>query len=273
MKNSFSKLGFVFSFLILILIYALLRFSSFPELSAFQNQDYSLEIYDRNGILIKVTTLENGMRRIHRNINDIPEIVKDVFIVSEDSRFYFHPGVDPLAVLRAVYQNITEGRIVSGASTISMQLARIISGTGHGYKGKIRGAIDALRLESRLSKKEILELWLNNIPFSFQVEGVAAASYRFFGRDIRYLDIENSLILAVIPRSPANMNPQRNEDGAVNAAAALGIRSGILLPFLQNKEIYLKESARFRIQKIFNMNSIYFWPDKAPHFSLFLEKK
>ena len=262
MKISFTDLGFVFSLVLVILIFALLRFSPFPELYAFQNRDYSLEIYDRNGILLKVTALDGGMRRIYRNINDIPEIVQNVFIESEDSRFYFHPGIDPLAVLRAVYQNITEGRIVSGASTISMQLARIISGTGHGYKGKIRGAINALRLESRLSKKEILELWLNNIPFSFQVEGVAAASYKFLGIDIKYINIENTLILAVIPRSPANMNPQRNEVVAVNAAADLGLRSGVL-----------KENARIRIQKIFNIHSTHSWPDKAPHFSLFLEKE
>ena len=115
MRTKYLYAGWAGSFIILTVVYLIMRFSAWPELDNFQSQSYSLEIYDRNGILLKVTPLEEGLRRIYRNPDNIPDVVKSVFIAAEDSRFYFHPGVDPAAVLRAFYQNRSSGRIVSGA--------------------------------------------------------------------------------------------------------------------------------------------------------------
>ncbi len=258
MKTSLLYVFWGISLVLLLIIYAFFRFSSYPELDALINQDYSLEIYDRNEILLKVTALEGGLRRTYRKLEDIPGVVKRVFILAEDSRFYFHPGIDPLAVFREYFQNRSAGRIISGASTISMQLARIVSGSNGGYKSKFIEMSNALRLESRLSKNQILELWLNNIPFSFQVEGVSAASLKFLGRDISLLDEDSSLILAVIPRSPANLNPLINKKAAIEAAAELGLK----IKGLTNN-----------LERTIDQYNVFHWPDLTPHFSLFVEKQ
>jgi penicillin-binding protein 1C len=261
--------GWVGSLLLLTAAWLILRFLPYPELDSFIRQEYSLEIYDRNGILLKVTPLEEGLRRIYRNLDDIPDVVKRVFITAEDSRFYFHPGVDPAAVLRAFYQNRSSGTIVSGASTISMQLARIVSGREGGYKAKFKEAFNAFRLESRLSKQQILELWLNNIPFSFQIEGVAAASLKFLERELSSMDTESSVLLAVIPRSPAALNPLQNKEAAIGAAAELAVNS--TLPGLQNLTD-IKDIAD-SLRKILDQKRGFFWPDITPHFSLYTEEQ
>jgi penicillin-binding protein 1C len=267
MKSSFSHVTWISSLVLLAIIYCFFRYSSYPELETFIKQEYSLEIYDRNGVLLKITALEDGLRRNFKNLDDLPDVVEKVFIIAEDSRFYFHPGVDPLAVLRAWFQNRSAGKIVSGASTISMQLARIISGSDHGYKSKISEIFNAIRLESRLSKNQILELWLNNIPFSFQIEGVAAGSLKFLGKDISLMDLENSFLLAVIPRSPANLNPLINKEAAVRTSSILGLNSGL---FDTQNPAELDEIAD-SISKIIDSSEIFDWPDLTPHFSLFTE--
>ncbi len=261
--------GWAGSFLLLTAAFLILRFLPYPELDSFIEQKYSLEIYDRNGILLKVTALEEGLRRIYRNLDDIPDIVKKVFITAEDSRFYFHPGVDPAAVLRAFYQNRSAGEIVSGASTISMQLARIVSGREGGYKAKLKEAFNAFRLESRLSKQQILELWINNIPFSFQIEGVVAASLKFLERELSSIDTESSLLLAVIPRSPATLNPLQNKEAAISAAAELAVNSS--LPGMQNMTDIKDMTDSLR--KIVDQKSGFIWPDITPHFSLYTEEQ
>ena len=267
--RGFFYVSLICSLFLLIIIYIFFRFSAYPELDTFLEHDYSLEIYDRNGIVLKITALEDGLRRIYRTLDDIPDVVKKVFITAEDSRFFFHPGVDPLAVSRAFFQNRSAGRIVSGASTITMQLAGIISVSGTGYGSKILEIYNALRLESRLSKKQILELWLNNIPFSFQIEGVPAASLKFMGKDISLLNLESSLLLAVIPRSPANLNPLTNEKAAISAAARLGLKSNLWTNQYTTEYSEITE----HLQKVIDQYETYYWPDITPHFSLFTEKQ
>ncbi len=269
MKTNFFYVSLVSSLVLLAIIYSFFRFSAYPEYDAFLKKEYSLEIYDRNGVLLKVTAIEDGMRRIYKNLDDIPDITKRVFIIAEDARFYLHPGVDPLAVFRAYFQNRSADRIISGASTITMQLARIISGSNHGYTAKIFELINAIRLESRLSKNQILELWLNNIPFSFQTEGIAAASLKFLGKDIASLNFESSLLLAVIPRSPANLNPLTKAEASISTAAKFGMNSGLAAS--QNITEY-NDMADI-LEKTIDMNYRFYWPDFTPHFSLFTEKK
>ncbi len=267
MRNRFLYTGWAGSLLLLSAAWLILRFLPYPELDSFIRQEYSLEIYDRNGVLLKVTPLKEGLRRIYRNLDDIPNVVQRVFLAAEDSRFYLHPGVDPLAVIRAFYQNKSAGRIVSGASTISMQLARIVSGRGKGYGGKIREIFDAVRLESRLSKQKILELWLNNIPFSFQTEGVAAASLKFLERELFSMNTESSVLLAVIPRSPASLNPLQNKESAISAAAEFALNTDI--SGKQNMTD-IKDIAD-SLRKILDKKRGLIWPDITPHFSLYTE--
>ncbi|MCK5201028.1 MAG: transglycosylase domain-containing protein, partial [Spirochaetales bacterium] len=267
MRTRFLYAGWAGSLIILTAVLLILRFLPYPELDSFIRQEYSLEIYDRNGILLKVTPLEEGLRRVYRNLDNIPDAVKRVFIIAEDSRFYFHPGVDPAAVFRAFFQNRSAGKIVSGASTISMQLARIISGRDGGYKAKLKEVFNAIRLESRLSKKQILELWLNNIPFSFQIEGVAAASLKFLEKELSSMDTESAMLLAVIPRSPAAFNPLQNKEAAISAAAELVVNSA--LPGIKKKNDI--KDITDSLRKILDQKKGFLWPDITPHFSLYTE--
>jgi penicillin-binding protein 1C len=211
-----------FPALFLILLWLGLRFSPYPELKAFLERPYSIRFYDRSGILVQIPSLGEGLRREFLSLEEIPGEVKAVFILAEDRRFYAHPGVDPAALVRALVQNLRAGRRVSGASTITMQLARIMGkDRGGGLSRKIAEALNALRLEARLSKDEILELYLNSAPFGFQTEGTASAARTFFSADLAMLSPAQIFCLAVIPRRPGFYNPLDNPDQCRAAASEL----------------------------------------------------
>jgi penicillin-binding protein 1C len=154
----------------------------------------------------------------------IPDAVKTTFVRLEDRRFFSHPGVDPLAVGRAAFLNLKERRIVSGASTISMQLARLIHPHGRGVTGKLGEALRALCLESRLSKRQILLLYLNNLPFGYNTVGVGAAARTYFSAEVEELTAPQILLLAVIPKAPGLYDPfasPENRDALRKRAASL----------------------------------------------------
>jgi penicillin-binding protein 1C len=199
---------------ILLLLYASLRLSPFPALNGFLNRSYSSRVYDRNGVLLQVLPLEEGLRREWYDLAALPPELVNAFISLEDKNFYHHPGVDPGAMLRALWQNAQENRPVSGASTITMQLARLIvkrePGTPVTLAVKLREGVNALRLEARLTKKKILELYLNSLPFGSNVEGVGSAARTFFGTTPARLDAAQIDALAITPRRPASYNPFAN---------------------------------------------------------------
>ena len=195
---------FVFSFIVL-------RFSPYPEFSDFRKRPVSTRIYDSEGKLIQITALDEGLHREFIPIDEIPAFVQEAFIKAEDRHFYSHHGIDFISIFRALFQNTSEGRTVSGASTISMQLARIIRPSKkRNLAVKIRESFDALRLELRLSKKEILELYLNNVPFGFNTEGAASAARYFFSKELSALSEEEAKLLSQIPRRPSLYNPLIN---------------------------------------------------------------
>jgi len=211
----------------LLAAHLFLRFSPFPELDDFRGRDHGFAVQDREGRLLRVFPADDGTRREWVSLDEIPDGVLRVFVGAEDRRFRLHPGIDPVAVAAAVWRNLRAGRTVSGASTITMQLARMITPREPGMAGKLREAIDALRLEARLSKDEILELWINNIPFGSNIEGLPAAARARFGREPAHLDDARAALLAVIPRRPALFDPAREPQVAVAAALALSNRAGL----------------------------------------------
>jgi penicillin-binding protein 1C len=224
LKSRFCRAAVFFLFFV-FLLYLGLRFSPYPELESFLERPYSIRFYDRTGILVQIPSLGEGLRREFRSLEEIPGEVKAVFIRAEDRRFYAHPGVDPAALARALFQNLRAGRRISGASTITMQLARIIGkDRGSGLGRKIREALDALRLEARLSKDEILELYLNSAPFGFQTEGIASAARTFFAAELSALSPAQIFCLTVIPRRPGLYNPLDNPGNSLAAAAELQSR-------------------------------------------------
>lgn len=129
----------------------------------------------------------------------------------EDKRFWYHPGVDPFALMRAVQLNLTQSRVVSGGSTLTMQLARIARGNQSRTVGqKVIEMLWALYLECSYSKAEILRMYASNAPFGGNVVGIEAAAWRYFGREAKDLSWAEQATLAVLPNSPALIHPGRN---------------------------------------------------------------
>ncbi len=143
----------------------------------------------------------------------VPDKFAKSIISFEDKRFYQHPGVDPLAIARALRLNVQAGHVVSGGSTLSMQLIRLAShNPERSLLNKALEAIRALRLEARYSKEEILALYASYAPFGGNVVGLEAASWRYFGRSPERLSWAESAMLAVLPNSPALIHPGRSRE-------------------------------------------------------------
>ncbi|MDR2617799.1 MAG: penicillin-binding protein 1C [Treponema sp.] len=244
---------------VIALFHAALGLVPYPELEAFRSRSRGLAVYDRNGTVLRVLPAADGVKREWASLEEIPEGAVRVFIRAEDRRFYFHPGVDPLSVIGSALRNIRAGRIVSGASTITMQLARLVRPNGPGLKGKIREAWDSLRLEAKLSKREILELWLNAIPFGSNIEGLPCMARSRFGRSVNALDDSRACLLAVVPRRPGLYDPALNPEAAVSAALALSDRCGLALDEASLKEAAAEASGSRDLQ---GKN-----PFRAPHFT------
>ncbi len=136
----------------------------------------------------------------------------------EDKRFFSHPGVDPLAVARAVALNLSLGRVASGASTITMQLARLVEPRPRSLRSKAIEALRAVQLELRMSKREILAAYLSFISFGRNVEGVRAASYAYFGHGPQDLSLDEIAVLLAVPQLPSRRYPARDNAEALRAA-------------------------------------------------------
>lgn len=213
---------FVSALFLFIAFFLFLRFSPYGDLKKFLSNPVSTRIYDRSGELLQILSLDEGLRREFVPLEKMPEVLPEIFVMAEDRRFYKHHGVDIGAIVRAAFQNASERRTVSGASTITMQLARIISPSPRRtLVAKIFEAYNALRLEARFSKKQILEMYLNNVPFGFNTEGVASASRTFFNTSVENLSVPQIFCLAVIPRRPSYYNPFENPDACSSAAHEL----------------------------------------------------
>ena len=197
-------------------------FFPFPELDAFMQRDWSTRVYDRGGNLIQILALEDGIRREFTAYRAMPPDAVRIFLAAEDKDFFSHHGIDVAAIARAAYQNISSGKRVSGASTVTMQLARlVVPAKRRTFFAKLREARNALRIERRLSKQAILELYLNSLPFGFQTEGITSAARNFFALPLSELTAEQLCCLAVIPRRPAGYNPLEYPEACAEKAAAL----------------------------------------------------
>ncbi|MEX6501567.1 peptidoglycan glycosyltransferase PbpC [Pseudomonas zhanjiangensis] len=132
----------------------------------------------------------------------------------EDRWFYQHPGVNPLSLARAAWQNLSGGRVVSGGSTLSMQVARLLDPHGRSLPGKLKQLWRTLQLEWHLSKDEILTLYLNRAPYGGTLQGVAAASWSYLGKSPASLTRAEAALLAVLPQAPSRLRPDRHPERA-----------------------------------------------------------
>lgn len=174
------------------------------------NDPTSTVIEDRDGRLMGAVIAADGQWRFPE-ADEVPYKFRQAIIAFEDERFNYHPGVDPIAILRAIKQNMSAGKVVSGGSTLTMQVIRLSrKGQGRTFWEKLIEVFMATRLELRSSKDEVLSLYASHAPFGGNVVGLEAASWRYFGRPPDQLSWAEATALAVLPNAPALIHPGRN---------------------------------------------------------------
>jgi len=253
----FPVLILLILFLILIGLFPLPDHRIFPP--------GSTVIRAADGQLLRMFTARDGMWRIHTGFNDICRLHQQLVLAYEDQWFYWHPGFNPVSIVRAAFTNFKADKILVGGSTITMQIARLIEPKSRNFTAKIFEAFRALQLEWRFSKKELLEIYFNLAPYGGNIEGVGAAAWFYFGKSPARLSIGEISLLTALPNSPTRLRPDENH------AAAQAARNKILHRFRQTGVISpsqlqdaLSESVPHQRQPV---------PFLAPHFSEWLRKK
>src|SRR6266436_3429482 len=169
---------------------------------------FSQAVFDRDGHLLRMTLSSDEKYRLWVPLHEIPPAMIEATLLKEDAWFRWHPGVNPFALVRAFGATYLGRGRREGASTITMQLARMRFGLdSRTIGGKLMQMMRALQLERRYSKNQILEAYLNLAPYSGNIEGVGAASIVYFSKSPRYLSVPEALTLAVIPQNPRLRNP------------------------------------------------------------------
>jgi penicillin-binding protein 1C len=180
--------------------------------------EFSTVVVDRNGRLLRPYATLDGRWRLPATVKDVDPRYLDLLVAYEDKRFRSHYGVDPIAVARAALQLVKNGRIVSGGSTLTMQVARLLEPrTDRTFVAKLRQAVRAIQLERVLSKDEILTLYLGLAPYGGNLEGTRAAALAYFGKEPRRLSLGEAALLVAIPQSPELRRPDRSAQAAHRA--------------------------------------------------------
>ncbi|MEP0518922.1 MAG: penicillin-binding protein 1C [Hyphomicrobiales bacterium] len=183
-------------------------------------QAKSVTVVASNGTLLRPFTTPKGYWRIPVQLDDVDPRLLTFLLAYEDQRFYEHNGIDKRAMLRAAGQLILNGRIVSGASTLTMQVARLLSDQPtRNAAGKIQQIVQAQKLETKFTKREILELYLNHAPYGGNLEGVRAASWAYFGKEPKWLNLAEIALLIALPQAPESRRPDRFYERAFHARA------------------------------------------------------
>lgn len=194
--------------------------------------DTSVEMRAADGTLLRAFTVEDGRWRLALDPTEVDPAFIDALLAYEDRRFHRHGGVDALALGRAALQMLRHGRVVSGGSTLTMQVARLIEGGPTGsWAGKLRQIRVALALERRLDKAAILALYLHRAPYGGNIEGLRAATLTWLGKEPRRLTPAERALMIALPQAPAARRPDRDEAAARAARArvlARMVRAGLI---------------------------------------------
>jgi penicillin-binding protein 1C len=218
----------------------------------------STVVTDRNGVVLYEGLSREGGRTQEIRPDAIPEALQQATLAAEDHRFFHHPGLDPIAITRAAWRDLRARRIVEGGSTLTQQVVKHLTGRRRSLPGKLREMVLALRLEHRLSKREVLALYLNIAPYGNQFSGAEAASRGYFGCSAEHLTPAQAAFLAGLPQRPSVLDPYRHPDRALarqrvvlKRMADLGALKGGALDAAHAERIRLVHDAR---------------PFAAPHF-------
>jgi penicillin-binding protein 1C len=246
----------VFSILLLFIMLDLL----FPLPD---KKEFSKEIHAKDGTLLTAYLTSDDKWRLRTELEEVsPDLIKAI-VEKEDSWFYWHLGINPVSIVRAFYNNLTSEETQLGASTITMQVARMLEPKKRTYLNKLGEMFRAIQLEIKYSKEEILELYLSLLPFGGNIEGVKSASYIYFNRPPDKLSLAQSITLAVIPNDPNSLRLDRSNE-----------------EIIKNRDYWIN---KFKQEKIFSSSNLndaldepveknrYAIPVSAPHFSYFIK--
>lgn len=195
--------------LAVLVVFLVWFYFSLPTVLFNTPTSYILE--DKNGVLLNATIASDGQWRFPYN-EKVPKKFIDCITTFEDKRFFYHPGVDPVAFGRAVVKNIKGKGNTQGGSTLSMQVIRIAQQNNRNIWNKIKESLLAVRLECRYSKKTILALYASNAPFGGNVVGLDAAAWRYYGTGPEKLSWGQMATLAVLPNAPSLVHPGKNRE-------------------------------------------------------------
>ncbi|WP_444309301.1 transglycosylase domain-containing protein [Megasphaera sp.] len=189
--------------------YIFAAYQSLPAVGNNMRPAVSSKVFESHGRLI--TTLHSDQNRLPIDINKVPQNLQNAFIAAEDNRFYEHIGIDPIGIFRAIFANLTNRGIAQGGSTITQQLAKnAFLSQEQTLKRKIQEAMLALEIEHKYSKKEILEMYMNQIYFGQGAYGIQTAAKTYFNKDVNELTLTQCAMLAGLPKSPLYYSPFNN---------------------------------------------------------------
>ncbi len=251
------SLAVVFSFVLAFAAWVI----SLGPLPLEQARQVSTTIVDRNGKLLRAYAMADGRWRLPVDAKTAvdPGYLK-LLLAYEDRRFYAHAGIDPLALGRAAFQLVARGHIVSGGSTITMQLARLMEPRRErSVYAKLRQMVRAIELERKLSKDEILDLYLALAPFGGNLEGVRAASIAYFGKEPKRLSLAEAALLVALPQSPETRRLDRYPE------AARAARDRVLDRMVENSIVSREDAAQAKAVTVPKLRKP--MPILAPHSS------
>jgi penicillin-binding protein 1C len=236
------------------------RLPDYSNVTQEQKRLVGTAVLDRNGGILRLLPDGKGRIGLWSPIDSFPQHLKGAVIAAEDQRFYYHPGFDPIAIARAAYTNVREDRRVSGASTITQQVVRLIQPRPRTLRSKLLEFLCAMKMERQLSKEQILELDLNLSPMGGAIRGAGLAARVYFGKDVENITLPEAATLAALPRSPSRFDPRRpkgrklllgEKDRILKRMAALGwITHGRLKMSLGSTVVFKNNT----------------FPIRAPHF-------
>jgi penicillin-binding protein 1C len=260
MKKRYVGVGLLIAFALIVIL--------IPLTSPLFKDDYSTIITDEAGQLLRVYLNKDDKYLFPIDIKKtIPPKLRIAALYFEDQYFKLHPGINPPSLIRAYFQNKKAGKIISGGSTITMQLARLANPRPRTYINKLVEAIQALKIELLYSKKEILSLYLNHAPYGSNIVGYKAAALMYYGKQADELSWAEAATLAVLPNAPGLINP-------INKRDLLLIKRNNLLRRLQESKVIDNQTCK-NAQKEPIPDTIKYFKITAPHFcrKIFQEEK
>jgi penicillin-binding protein 1C len=226
---------------------------------------YATQVTDRQGKVIHAFLSKDDKWRLYTALPEITPLLRKTLIYKEDQYFYYHPGINPIAVIRAVFRNVFSGKRTSGASTITMQVVRLMHPQERTYGNKLIEMVRALQLEAHYSKEEILQFYVNLIPYGGNIEGIKSAALLYFGKSPQLLSLAEITALTIVPNRPSSLRPgTRNE--------ALQLARNEWLTRFEKEGLFEKNLIQDALQEPLQVKRLQA-PRHAPHLSLRLKQQ